>query len=103
MHVEVLDDLRGGDAQFYGFADGVAGYFSGDEVGEAGAEAGEEGENGDLEEGVCVGVEAVVGFEDDEVFGVGAAADVGLFGCALGEGAGVRGEGYGEARGVEGG
>ena len=102
VRVEVLDDLGGCDTQLDGLADGVAGDFSGDEVGEAGAEAGEEGEDGDLEEGICVCVEAVVCFEDNEVFRVGAAANVGLLCGALGEGPGVRSEGYGEAGGVEG-
>lgn len=100
---EVLDDLRRRDAQLDGFADGMPGDFSRDEVGEAGAEAGEEREDGDLEEGVGVGVDAVVSLDDDEALGGRAAADGGLAAGVLREGAGVRGEGHGETGGVEGG
>lgn len=38
------------------------------ELGEAEAEVGEEGEDGELEGGRGVGVEAVVCFQDDEAF-----------------------------------
>ena len=45
---EVGDYLFGGDADFDGALDGLFGHFAGDEVGVAGAEVHEEGEEGDL-------------------------------------------------------
>ena len=63
--------MIGGDAHADGAADGFAGDLAGDHVGVAGNEAGEELEDGDLEVGGGVGVDAVVGFDDDEAaFGV---------------------------------
>ena len=60
--LEVGYYLRGGDAGCYCGLDGGFGYFGCYEVGVAGAELGEEAEDGDEERGGGVGVEAVVGF-----------------------------------------
>ena len=88
---EVADDLVARDAHADGAADGFAGHFSGDHVGVARYEAGEELQDGDLEVGGCVGVDAVVGFNDDE-----AAVFVGRGGKGgRSEAAGVGGEGGG--------
>ena len=94
---EVADDLVARDAHADGSPDGFARYFSRDHVGVAGDEAGEEAEDGDLEVRGRVGVDAVVGFDDDE-----AAVFVGGGGEGGGtEAAGVGGEGGGEAGWVE--
>lgn len=88
----------------YGAADRFAGYFSGDHVWVAGYEAGEELEDGDLEVGGGVGVDAVVGFDDDEANFCAAIGRGGGGGGGEGGGAqagGVGGEGCGEAGGVE--
>ncbi len=58
--------MIGCDAHAYSAADGFAGDFPGDHVRVAGYEAGEELENGDLEVGGGIGVDAVVCFYDDE-------------------------------------
>ncbi len=58
--------MIGCDAHADGAADGFAGDFAGDHVRVAGYEAGEELEDGDLEVGGGVGVDAVVCFYDDE-------------------------------------
>lgn len=68
---QVRYDLVGRDAHTDGFADGFAGDFAGDHIGVADLEAGEELQNGDLQVGGGVGVDAVVGFDDDEAGGVG--------------------------------
>ena len=63
--------MIGSDAHAYSAADGFAGDFAGDHVWVAGYEAGEQLEDGDLEVGGCVGVDTVVGFNDNEAaFGV---------------------------------
>lgn len=63
--------MVGGDALAEGALDGGFGEFAGCEVWVAGAEGGEEGEEGDLQRGGGVGVEAVVGFYDYEAGGGG--------------------------------
>ena len=92
---EVGDDLVGGDAGVDGAFDGLLGDFGGHEVGVAGTEVREEGEEGDLERRGRVGVEAEVGLEDDEARDRGAAG-----GGGGRDGAGVGGcEGGAEGRG----
>ncbi|RAL63352.1 hypothetical protein DID88_003776 [Monilinia fructigena] len=99
---EVGDDLVRGDAVGDGGADGVTGDAAADHVWVAAVEFGEEGEDGDLQRGVGVGVETVVGFYYDETFlagsGFGCGVEPGRYGA---EGAGVRGEGGGETGGEE--
>ncbi|KAB8302191.1 hypothetical protein EYC80_005636 [Monilinia laxa] len=99
---EVRDDLVRGDAMGDGGADGVAGDAAADHVWVAAVEFGEEGEHGNLEGGVGVGVETVVGFYYYETFlaggGFGCGVEAGRYGA---EGAGVRGEGGGETGGKE--
>ena len=88
---EVAYDLVARDAHADGAADGLAGDFSGDHVWIARYEAGEELQDGNLEVGGGVGVDAVVGLDDDE-------AAVFLCGGSEGGGAeatGVGGEGGG--------
>lgn len=63
---EVAYDLVARDAHADGSPDGLAGYFAGDHIGIPGYQAGEELQDGDLEVGRGVGVDAVVGFDDDE-------------------------------------
>ena len=63
---EVANYLIACDAHADGPADGFASHFPGDHVGIAGYEACEKLENGDLEIGRGVGVDAVVGFDNDE-------------------------------------
>ena len=58
--------MIGRDTHGYSAADGFAGYFPRDHVRVAGYEAGEELEDGDLEVGGGVGVDAVVCFDDNE-------------------------------------
>lgn len=62
---EVGYDLVGRDAKVNGLTDGGAGETPGDHVREAHVELGEEGEDGDLEGGLGIGVEAVVCLDDD--------------------------------------
>lgn len=97
MRGEIAYDLIARDAHADGAADGLARHFSGDHVWVPRYEAGEELQDGDLEVGRCVGVDAVVGFDDDE------AAVLVRGGCEGGgaEAAGVGGEGGGEAGWVE--
>ena len=66
MGGEVAYDLVARDAHADGAADGLAGYFSGDHVWIARYEAGEELQDGDLKVGGGVGINAVVGLDDDE-------------------------------------
>lgn len=73
-----------GDAHGDSTADGFASEFPGDHVGVAGRQPGEEFEEGDLEVRGGVGVDTVVGLDDDEA--------AGLVGCG--------GEGGAEASGV---
>ena len=94
---EVADDLVARDAHADGAANGLARHLAGDHVRVARDEAGEELQDGDLEVGRSVGVDAVVGFDDDE-------AAVLVRGGGEGGGAEaacVRGEGRGEAGWVE--
>ena len=91
--------MVGGDAHGDGAADGFAGDFAGEHVWVAGEEAGEELEDGDLEGGGGVGVDAVVCFDDDEAGFCGVGTGGGEGGGA--EAVGVGGEGCGEAGGVE--
>ncbi len=67
---EVRDDLVGGDALRDGALDGGFGEAARDEVREARGEAREKVQDADLEDAVRVGVEAVVGFDDDVAFAV---------------------------------
>ena len=102
---EVGDYLVGGDANFDGTLDGLFGHFASDEVGVAGAEVGEEGEEGGLQWGGGVGVDAVVGFDYDEAVGVGGGGGGeggGQAGVAAGAGGvGVGGQCCGQAGWVE--
>ncbi|KAA8577011.1 hypothetical protein EYC84_007027 [Monilinia fructicola] len=99
---EVADDLVRGDAVGDGEADRLARDAAADHVGVAAVELGEEGEDGDLQGGVGVGVETVVGLDDDEAFLAGGRLGRGVEGGRDGaQGAGVRGERRGEARGEE--
>ncbi len=94
---EIAYDLIARDAHADGPADGFAGHFSGDHVGIAGYEAGEELEDGDLEIGGGIGVDTVISFDDDE-------ASVLVCGGSEGgraEATGVGGKGGGETGGVE--
>lgn len=63
---QVADYLIGGDALADGALHGRFGEFARDEVGVAGAQGDEEGEERDLERGRCVRVQTVVGLDDDE-------------------------------------
>lgn len=65
MGGEEADDLFRGDAHGDGAADGLAADFAGDHVGIAGGETAEKLQDGDLEQGGCVGVHPVVGFNYD--------------------------------------
>ena len=97
MSGEVAYDLIACDAHTDGSADGFPGHFPRDHVGIAGDQAGEELEDGYLEIGRGVGVDAVIGFDDDE-------ASTAISGGSEGrrpEATGVGGEGGGEASGVE--
>lgn len=62
---EKADDLVGRDAIGDGALHRLLGELAGDEVWETGGEAGEKVENGDMEEGIGVCVESVVGLDDD--------------------------------------
>ena len=83
---QVADDLVARDAHADGAADGLAGYFAGDHVWIARDESGEELQDGDLEVGGGVGVDTVVGFDDDEAA---------VFLCGGGEGGGAEAAGVG--------
>lgn len=104
---EVGDDLVGGDAELDGLADRGAGDAAGDHVGEAHLQLGEEGEDGNLQRRLRVGVQAVVGLDDyGALLAVGAAAGsaagrVGAVGTAAGGGgcAAVGGRVKGRRRG----
>lgn len=91
MGGEIAYDLVARDAHADGAADRLAGHFAGDHVRIACYEAGEELQDGDLEVGGGVGVDAVVGFDDNEpaVFLGGGSEGRGA------EAAGVGGEGSG--------
>ncbi len=66
MSGEIADYLVACDAHTDGSADGFAGHFPSDHVGIASYEAGEKLEDGDLKIGRGVGVDTVVGFNNDE-------------------------------------
>ena len=98
---QVGDDLIAGDAAGDGGLDAGFGDFGRHEVGVAGVELGEEGEDGDEEGAVGVGVEAVIGFDYDVAFFVlgrgGGVVGVRAAGCCggggeagVGKGGGVR-------------
>lgn len=97
VRVEEVDDLVACDAHADGAADGFACHFAGDHVRVAGGEAGEEGKDGYLEGGGSVGVEPIVGLDEDETLVVCGRVESGIKagGCTA-ECAGVRGEGRGE-------
>lgn len=91
MSSEIANYLVACDAHADGSADGFAGYFPGDHIGIASYEASEKLDNGDLETGRGVGVDAIVGFDNDEAS---------IVVCGGGEGgrpqtSGVRGKGGG--------
>lgn len=95
------DNLIARDAHADGAADRLARDLAGDHVGVAGREAAEELQDGDLQLRGCVGVDAVVGLDDDEALAVGGAERGVEAGGGVAQGAGVGGEGRGEASGVE--
>lgn len=98
---EKADDLFTCNPHDHRAPDGFPRDFAGDHVRVPCGEAGEELQNSDLQLRGCIGVDAVVGLDDDEAFAVGG-AEGGVKACGGGaEGAGVRGEGCGEAGGVE--
>ena len=94
---EVGNYLIGCDAHGDGFADGFARDFAGDHVWVADLKTGKELEDGYLEVRGCVGVDAVVCFDNDEADGVARGGG----GEGRAEAAGIGGEGCGEAGGVK--
>ena len=113
---QVADDLVGGDAGRDGALDTGFADLAGYEVGVSGLEVREEGEEGGLQGRRGVGVEAVVGFDDEEALGcVGdGSGGPGVRGCfergrgvgegsggEVGGGGGFGGKSCGEAGGIE--
>ena len=95
MRAEKGDDLLARDAHCHRATDRLPCDLAGDHVGVASGEAAEELEDGDLQGGGGVGVDAVVSLDDNVAWALGGGAEGGGEVGRGAEGIGVGGEGCG--------
>ena len=102
MGAEEADDLLARDTHTHSPADGFTSNFAGDHIWVASGEASEELQDGDLQLGGSVGVDAVICLDDDEALIAVCRTQGVVEACgSTAEGARVRGKGCGKASGVE--